>query len=936
MAWHSDSPEAVLDELDTDGEGLTSEAAADRLAEHGPNELRRGEGVSPVALFVSQFQDVLIYLLFLAAVLSLAVGFLPGEEPGYVDAALILAILLANGLFGFVQDYRAERSIEALRSLSTPTATVRRGGRTVEIPATEVVPGDVIHLEAGDAVPADARLLEVTTLETDESSLTGESSSVTKEDTVLAAETPLAERRNLVFMNTTVVRGRGKAVVVETGMDTEVGSIATQLEEAEDRETPFQREVDSLGKRLGAGVVALIAIIAVTQLVITQTAPTLVLLVAITLAVAAVPEGLPAVVTLTLALGSQKMLKRNALVRNLPVVESLGSVDTIVTDKTGTLTENRMTVTRVLAGGTVQEFGDGSPAVDRDAALADREEPFATDGDGSHDRAALEALLTCGVFCNNAELAVGDETSDRSDGAAETGAGTTDADDGFRGDPTEVALLRAARDAGVAPDGERVQEYPFDSERKRMTVVVDGDADGEPTAYMKGAPRVVLDRCDRILLDGDVVPMTDEHREEVLSTTDAFASDALRVLGFARRDGVDADADADADVVEHEMVFLGLQGMIDPPRPEVEAAIADCRQAGIRVVMATGDNVETAKAVGRQLGFDATTAATGADIETAADDELDDVVESVDIFARVDPAHKVDILQALQRRGRTVAMTGDGVNDAPALRNADVGISMGVRGTQVAQQASDMVLRDDNFATIRDAVAEGRGIFDNIRKFVNFLLSANAGEVLVVFAGVLLGAFFFPDVFSGHEEALILTPAMILWMNLVTDGLPALALGVDPKTDDVMSRPPRGRDAPIIDGRMAGSILSTGLLMTVTGLALFFTSLQATGELIVAQTLLFTFLVVAELARAYLIRRHYDLTVLSNPWLLVAVATSFVLQLLVLYTPLSTVFHVVPLSVESWELIAVAVTVFALASLVFSLVVERVAPRTTSTSTAES
>jgi Ca2+-transporting ATPase len=934
MAWHSDPPEAVLDDLDTDREGLTSEAAAGRLAEHGPNELRRGEGVSPVALFVSQFQDVLIYLLFLAAVLSLAVGFLPGEEPSYVDAALILAILLANGLFGFVQDYRAERSIEALRSLSTPTATVRRGGRTVEIPATEVVPGDVILLEAGDAVPADARLLEVTTLETDESALTGESASVTKEDTVLPAETPLAERRNLVFMNTTVVRGRGKAVVVETGMDTEVGSIATQLEEAEDRETPFQREVDSLGKRLGAGVVALIVVIAITQLVITQTAPTLVLLVAITLAVAAVPEGLPAVVTLTLALGSQKMLKRNALVRNLPVVESLGSVDTIVTDKTGTLTENRMTVTRVLAGGTVQEFGDGIPAVDRDAALADRSEPFATDGDGSHDRAALEALLTCGVVCNNAELAVDDETSDQSDAAAGTDADTTDADDGFRGDPTEVALLRAARDAGVNPDGERIQEFPFDSERKRMTVVVDGDADGESTAYMKGAPRVVLERCDRILLDGDVVPLTADHREEALATTDAFAGDALRVLGFARRDGVDADADVDA--VERDMVFLGLQGMIDPPRPEVEAAIADCRQAGIRVVMATGDNVETAKAVGRQLGFDATTAATGADIEAAADDELDDVVESVDVFARVDPTHKVAILQALQARGRTVAMTGDGVNDAPALRNADVGISMGVRGTQVAQQASDMVLRDDNFATIRDAVAEGRGIFDNIRKFVNFLLSANAGEVLVVFAGILLGAFFFPGVFSGHEEALILTPAMILWMNLVTDGLPALALGVDPKTDDVMSRPPRGRDAPIIDGRMAGSVLSTGVLMTVTGLALFFTSLQATGELVVAQTLLFTFLVAAELARAYLVRRHYDLTVLSNPWLLLAVATSFALQLLVLYTPLSTVFHVVPLSFESWELIAVAVTVFALASLLLSFVVEQVVPRTRTTPTAES
>ncbi|SEO23316.1 Ca2+-transporting ATPase [Halogranum amylolyticum] len=931
MDWHSVPTESVLDELDTDATGLTSEAVDDRVAEYGPNELRRGEGVSPLALFVSQFQDALVYLLFLAAALSLAVGFLPGEEPAYVDAALILTILLANGVFGFAQDYRAERSIEALRSLSTPTATVRRDGRTVEIPATELVPGDVVLLEAGDAVPADARLLEVATLETDESALTGESASAVKEATVLDEATPLAERRNLVFMNTTVVRGRGRAVVVETGMDTEVGAIATQLETAEDRETPFQREVDRLGRRLGAGVVALIVLIAVTQLLITQTSPTLVLLVAITLAVAAVPEGLPAVVTLTLALGSQKMLERNALVRNLPVVESLGSVDAIVTDKTGTLTENRMTVTRVLAGGTVHEFATEDSPVDDSETTPEEGERLATDGDGGPDRSALEALLTCGVFCNNAELDPAAATPPDPATDGERGSAADDGGDDFRGDPTEVALLRAARRADVEPAGERLAEFPFDSERKRMTVVVaDGEGDGrEPTAYTKGAPRVVLDRCDRLLHDGEVVPLTDERREEVLAATDEFAGDALRVLGFARRTGIDADADADD--VEREMVFLGLQGMIDPPRPEVEAAIADCRGAGIGVVMATGDNVETAKAVGRQLGFDATTAATGADVEAATPEELADILESVEIFARVDPSHKVDILRALQESGRTVAMTGDGVNDAPALRNADVGIAMGIRGTQVAQQASDMVLRDDNFATIRDAIAEGRGIFDNIRKFVNFLLSANAGEVLVVFAGVLLGALFFPEAFGGNEEALVLTPAMILWMNLVTDGPPALALGVDPKTDDVMSRPPRGSDASVIDVRMAGSVLSTGVLLTVVGLWLFFTSIQETGELVVAQTVLFTFLVVAELVRAYLIRRHYGLPVRSNPWLLAAVATSLGLQLAVLYTPLATVFRVVPLSATGWETVALAVGVFTLVSLTLSVVVERVAPRVTQT-----
>ncbi|EJN58733.1 cation-translocating P-type ATPase [Halogranum rubrum] len=911
MEWHSQSVESVVETLDTDLAGLSNETVATRLQEHGPNELRKRDRVSPLVLFASQFRDALVYLLVLAALLSLAVGFLPGEDPGYVDAALIVAILLANGVFGFVQDYRAERSLEALQSLSTPTATVRRDGRTVDVPATDVVPGDLLLLEAGDAIPADARLVDVTTLETDESALTGESASVVKETAVLDEATPLAERRNLLFMNTAVVRGRGQAIVVETGMDTEVGAIATQLEAAEDRETPFQREVDSLGKRLGAGVVVLIAIIALTQLVVTQTPPTLVLLVAITLAVAAVPEGLPAVVTLTLALGSQRLLARDALVRTLPVVESLGSVDTIVTDKTGTLTESRMVVSRVLAGGVVADLSDGEVAPEETVTprIAARDETMLTDGEGAPEHEALRALLVCGALCNNAEL----------DGA-ET----------VRGDPTEVALLRAARDAGVEPDGERLREFPFDSERKRMTVVV-GHSDGETTAYTKGAPRVVLDRCDRILLDGDVVPLTPERRDAVVATTDAFAGDALRVLGFARREGVTADASVDsADSVEHELVFLGLQGMMDPPRPEVEGAIADCRRAGIRVLMATGDNVETAKAVGRQLGFDATTAVTGADVDDATDEELTDLVESAEIFARVDPSHKVAVLQALQSTGRTVAMTGDGVNDAPALRNADVGVSMGVRGTQVAQQASDMVLRDDNFATIRDAVAEGRGIFDNIRKFVNFLLSANAGEVLVVFVGVLLGAFYFPDVFGDGAEALVLTPAMILWMNLVTDGLPALALGVDPKTADVMARPPRSRDTPVIDGRMAGSVLGTGVLMTVVGLTLFFTTLDVTDELALAQTLLFTFLVVAELTRAYLVRRHYGLTVGSNPWLLVAVLASFGLQLVVLYSPLSAVFHVVALSLPAWGSLAVAVAVFVLSSVVLSAGIDRVAPATPS------
>jgi Ca2+-transporting ATPase len=881
--------DAVYGALDTGPEGLASAAAERRLERHGRNEIRESEGVSPLSIFVSQFRETLIYVLVLAAVLSLAVGLLPGVEPNYVDAALIAAILLANGVFGFVQDYRAEQSIAALRRLSAPDATVVRDGEKRTVESTAVVPGDVVVLEPGDAVPADARLVETTDLETDEAALTGESTTVPKTPAVLDADTALADRANLVFMNTSVVKGRGRAVVVATGMETAVGGIATQLETTEDVETPFQREVDRLGRRIGYGVVGLIVLIAATQFLLTAAEPLTVLLTGATLAVAAVPEGLPAVVTLTLALGSRKMLARNALVRRLPVVESLGSVDTVVTDKTGTLTESQMTVRRLSLGTAAYEVtGTG----------LDPEGEFRRDGDAV-DPSELEPILRCGAVCNNAERAPEDE------------------DDDYRGDPTEVALLVAAAKAGVSPDHDRLREVPFSSDRKLMTVVA-GDP---PTAYAKGAPEVVLDRCDRILVDGEVRPLEPADREAVLDRVESFAGDALRVLGFATREGVDPEADAED--IESGLTFLGLQGMIDPPRSEVPDAVADCRRAGVRVVMATGDNLATAVAVGEQIGFDPSGALSGTDLDGMDDAALAEAVEEVEVFARVDPAHKVRVLQALQDNGHTVAVTGDGVNDAPALRNADVGVAMGVRGTDVAQQASDMVLRDDNFATIRDAIAEGRAIFDNIRKFVNYLLSANAGEVLVVFVGVLLGSVLFPRLFAGDPEALVLTPVMLLWINMVTDGLPALALGVDPKADDVLDRAPRGADDSVIGGRMLASVLGIGVVTTVTGLALFFHALARTGALVVAQTLLFTFLVTAEMVRIQVIRRRYDQSVLSNPWLVGAVAVSFGLQALVLYTPLAGLFDVVPPTLTGWSWIGAAFLAF----LVLALAVEATADR---------
>jgi Ca2+-transporting ATPase len=872
--WHALSVEETVERLETDAVGLDADEARDRLDAYGPNEITAGDEVSPLRILLAQFQDFLIYLLLLAAVLSLGIGLLPGYDPHYADAALIFLILLANGVFGFVQDYQAEKSIAALRELSTPEATVLRDGDPTVVDATAVAPGDVLVLEAGDAVPADARLVETTELQTDESALTGESTGVAKSVEPVAAETPLAERTDMVYMNTSAVKGRGRAVVVRTGMDTEVGGIATQIRSATDDPTPFQAEVDRLGKQIGYGVVALILVVAAVQFALTAASPLTVLLVGVTLAVAAVPEGLPAVVTFTLALGSRRLVERNALVRRLPVVESLGSVDTILTDKTGTLTENRMTVTRLYAGGETYAL-DGAP--DSDAGDAGTALP-----DGALDADdAVAPVLRCGAICNNAIRAA------ESEGA-------------FRGDPTEVALLTAAADAGIDPAAERVREIPFSSDRGRMTVLVDDDP---YTAYTKGAPEVVLDRCDRVLEDGTISPLTDETREAILAANESFAGDALRVLGFASK-AVD-DAGAGDDEVESGMVFLGLQGMLDPAREEVPGAVADCRDAGIRVVMVTGDNVETAKAIGANVGFDPTGALTGREVGSLSDEALGRTVEEVEVFARVNPDHKVRILRALQGNDHTVAMTGDGVNDAPALRTADVGIAMGQRGTDVAKGASDMILQDDNFATIRDAIAEGRGVFDNIRKFVNYLLSANAGEVLVVFLGVLVGTALFPGLFA-EREALVLTPVMLLWINLVTDGLPALALGADPKAEGVLDRPPRPPDESVIDRRTMGSIVAIGVVMTATGLALFFYSLAMSADLIRAQTLLFSFLVVVEVVRIQVIRSRYDLSLRSNPWLVGAIATTLLLQLLVLYTPLNALFAVQSLPLGAWGPIAVA------------------------------
>lgn len=878
MSWHDRPVAEILAEIGTDPErGLSSDEARRRLEEHGRNEIRKGREISALRILIEQFNDFLIYVLLAAAVLSVAVGFLPGHQPEYTEAILILAIVLANGAFGFAQDYRAERAMEALRELSTPETRLLRDGKKIKVPADEIVPGDIVLIEPGDRIPADLRLIESQNLETMEAGLTGESGNVSKSVEPVEADTPLAERSNLLFMQTDAVRGRAKAVVVATGMGTEVGAIASEIAQAPERKTSFQEELDVLGKRIGAAVAVLIVVVAAVQYFLTAAGVVTTLMVAITLAVAAVPEGLPAIVTLTLALGSSRMAKQKALARRLSVVESLGSVDVIITDKTGTLTDNQMTVQRLYFSGQIYEVtGQGT-------------EP---EGEFRHDEQKIEPsflhpLLFCGATVNDAEPL---------DGARGE----------YHGDPTEVALLVSAAKAGIEPDRERLREVPFSSDRKRMTVVVGGES--SPIAYVKGAPEVVLDRSDRVLMEERVQPLSAELREQIVDRNTKLAESAYRVLGFASKEV--SDPTADEEQLESGLVFLGLQAMIDPPRAEVRGAVDDCRRAGIRVIMVTGDNLATAKAVGREIGFDPESAMTGADLEKLSADELSEAAGRVEVFARVSPHHKVRLLRALQGQGHRVAMTGDGVNDAPALRSADVGVAMGVRGTEVAKEASDMVLQDDNFVTLRNAIAEGRSIFDNIRKFVIFLLSANAGEILIVFVGVLIGSTLLGELFAAQREAVILTPVMLLWINLVTDGLPALALGVDPEAKGIMERAPRARDEPVINQQVAFSVAGIGVAMTLIGLPLFFHILQAEQALVPAQTVLFTFVVIAEMAVIQLIRSRYGLSTGSNPWLLAAVASSLMLQALVLYTPLSRLFGVIQITAVGWLWTAVALAGF--------------------------
>lgn len=875
--WHTFSAEKTAEALESNRKrGLSQVEVEQRRKEHGFNELEEQKGVTVWGLFLDQFKEFLVILLIVAGTVSLVIG-------ETTDAAVILAIVLLNALLGVTQEYRAEKSLLALKTLSAPSAKVVREGAVFEIPVRELVPGDLILIEAGDYVPADARLVETASLSVDQSALTGESVPVDKNNIPAVETLPPAEQENMVHMGTIITAGRGRALVTATGMKTEIGHIAGMIQAAPLEKTPLQIKLDHFGRRLGLLALFLCALIFVLG-VLRGHDLLLMFLTSVSLAVAAIPEGLPAIITIVLALGVQRMARQQAIIRKLPAVETLGAATVICSDKTGTLTQNEMTVRKIDYGnGAISVTGEGFNFRGDFLREGKITEPL-------RDR-RLRLLLTIGLLNNDACLV---EEEDRLK---------------LMGDPTEGALITAAAKAGLHRERleaalPRIGEHPFESARMLMSTLHRGDLDlpweglrgKEGWLLTKGAPDLVLERCRYRITASGPEPLTPAQREELLSRNLEMARGALRVLGFAFRP-LTGNNCPEADESENELIFAGFMGMIDPPRPEAKEAIKTCLGAGIKVKMITGDHAETALAIARELGLASREEEiiSGRELDELGDEELSRRVTELKVFARVSPEQKVRLIEALKANGEIAAMTGDGVNDAPALKRAAIGIAMGQSGTAVAREASEMILADDNFSTIVRAVEEGRVIYENIKKAILFLLSCNAGEIITVLATVLLG------------WPLPLLPIQILWINLVTDSLPALALGVDPRENNTMRRPPRHPQSALFDPSSVRAIAVFGLLIALITLIAFSIG---TGESVEkGRTMAFATLALSQLAHVFNFRslRHSVLgrNFLANRPLLGAVLISGALQLAVLLIPAAAaVFHVIPLDPVEWLYIA--------------------------------
>jgi Ca2+-transporting ATPase len=883
MTWHTHSIESALQLMNINPEqGLNPQEVSQKQQQYGLNEIHSTSGRKPLEILWDQFTNIMLVMLIAVAVVSAVLDLRNDNFPK--DAIAIFAIVILNGLLGYFQESRAEKALAALKTLSSPKVRVLRSGEISEMDSQQLVPGDIMFLEAGVQVAADGRLLEAQNLQVREATLTGEAEAVSKRaETELAADASLGDQINMVFQGTEVVGGRGKVLVTDTAMKTQLGQIAAMLQSVETEPTPLQQRMSQLGNVLVSGSLLLVAIVVIGGIIRAGFEYFEHLLeVSLSMAVAVVPEGLPAVVTVTLAIGTQRMVRRNALIRKLPAVETLGSVTTICSDKTGTLTQNKMVVQWVrtlnhvflVTGEGYAPWGEFQPLhrISRDEELNPEDKPRLT----PQHQQELQPLCVASVLCNDAQLKHHNDIWT------------------ILGDPTEGALLALAGKAGISKptwDAQmpRRAEIPFSSERKRMSVICqDADAairkkNAHFQMFTKGSPELILERCDHVQTADQSIPLEPEHRQQILEQNDQLAAEGLRVIGFAYKPLNDLPASPDEDSSEQDLIWLGLVGMLDAPRPEVREAVKRCREAGIRPVMITGDHQLTATSVAHQLGISQSgeTVLTGQQLQQLSQAELERQVKQVSVYARVAPEHKLRIVQALQKRGEFVAMTGDGVNDAPALKQADIGIAMGITGTDVSKEASDMILLDDNFATIVAATEEGRVVYSNIRRFVKYILGSNIGEVLTIAAAPLLGLGEVP-----------LTPLQILWMNLVTDGLPALALALEPAEAGVMKRPPYSPRESIFARGLGAYMLRIGVVFSILTIVLMVWAhgeAQTSGDPGRWKTMVFTTLCLAQMGHALAVRSDTRLTVqlnpFSNPYLLAAVSLTTILQLLLIYVP---------------------------------------------------